>query len=139
MYSYEDFFAIFIIRKAFKQKEKWVIYSRTELMAHELCHVAHIGFRIRNYEEIFAYQTSESLFRRMIGGMLRTTTDTYLLLASMLVMLVSQVINVTTRSPSEWHEFPMPLIYGTILLIFAYILFRYLFYWNRFRRARRKS
>ena len=136
MYSYDDFFALFIIRKAFKEKEKWIIYSRTELMAHELCHVAHIGFHTRDYEEIFAYQTSDSIFRRAVGGILRTTTDTYLLLGCVAVLLISQIINVTTRPPSEWHNFPIPLIYGISFSGFGLVFFRYLFFWRRFTKAR---
>ena len=137
MYSYDDFFAVFIIRKAFKLKERWIIYGRTELMSHELCHVAHIGFRTKNYEEILAYQTSESLFRRLLGGMLRTTTDTYLLLASMIGLLIAQIINITMRPPSEWRQFPMSLVYATTFLIIFCVVSRYLFYWNRFRKARK--
>ena len=136
MYSYDDFFAVFIIRKAFQFKERWIIYGRTELMAHELCHVAHIGFHTKNYEEIFAYQTSESLFRKLVGGMLRTTTDTYLLMASMIGLLAAQIINIAMRPPSAWRQFPMSLIYATAFLVFCYVFFRYLLYWHRFKSAR---
>ena len=135
LYSRDDFFAVFIIRKIFKLKERWIIYSRTELMAHELCHVAHIGFQTRDYEEIFAYQTSESAFRKILGGMLRTTTDTYMILTCVIVLLIAQILNVILRPPSLWHEFPMPLIYGISTLGFCLIFFRYLYFWHRFKNA----
>ena len=32
--------AVFFLRDVFKEKEKWLFYSRTELGAHELCHSA---------------------------------------------------------------------------------------------------
>ncbi len=138
MYSYEDFFAIFVIRKAFKTKDRWIIYSRTELIAHELCHIAHIGFRTVNFEEIFAYQTSESRFRRLFGGLLRTTADTYLLLGAVAFLLASQIINVVTRPPMEWQSFPMPLVFAITIGVAAWIAVRYLIVAGRFRRARRR-
>ena len=136
MYSHDDFFAVFIVRKAFKAKEKWMIYSRTELMAHELCHIAHIGFHTKDYEEIFAYQTSVSVFRKIFGGMLRTTTDTYLILACVVCLLLAQVINVVTRPPAQWREFPMPLIYSISMVGICFVFFRYVFCWRRFRKAK---
>ncbi len=135
MYSREDSFAVFVIRKAFQWKEMWIIYSRTELMAHELCHIAHIGFDTKNYEEIFAYQSSESRFRRVCGGMLRTSADTYLLLFSVFVLLVAQLVNVAVRPPADWGKFPMPMIFSMTFLTIAFICSRYIFYMNRFRRA----
>ena len=106
-------------------------------MAHELCHIAHIGFKTKNYEEIFAYQTSESGFRRKLGGLLRTTADTYLLLGSVIALLIAQVINITTRPPAEWNTLPMPLIYGAAVMVFIFISARYMFYWQRFKHALR--
>lgn len=137
-YSYDDFFAVFIIRKAYKKRERWLIYKRSELMAHELCHIAHIGFHATNFEELFAYQTSESSFRRMFGGMLRTTTDTYLLLGSVLLLLIAQSVNVFTREPPLWHTFPMPLFFGLTFLSILFICLRYRHYWKRFQRARKQ-
>ena len=130
LYAYEDFFAIFILRKSFQKKARWLIYSRTELMAHELCHIARIGFRSEVYEEYFAYQTASSGFRRFIGGVLRTTRDTWLMLGSVLVLLLAQIINVF-RGVQTFAFFLLPLAAG------AYLLTRYFVALRRVRQAER--
>ena len=135
MYSLEDFFAVFVIRNAFRRKEKWLIYSRTELIAHELCHIAHIGFDVKDYEELLAYQTATSRFRRLFGGVLRSSKDTYMLLGSVIFLLVAQIVNITFRPPLEWQNFPMPLIMGGVLFVFSWILTCYLHKLFTFRTA----
>ncbi len=135
LYHQDDFSALFLIRKSFQHHDKWLIYSRNELIAHELCHIAHIGFNMKNYEELFAYQTAESRFRRICGGLLRSTTDTYLLLGSAVVMMVAQFLNLAIRPPSEWRNHPMPIIYLLCLMFMLYVILRYLFYFRRYQMA----
>ena len=135
-YSLEDFFAVFIVRSGFRNSEKWLIYSRTELLAHELCHIARIAYNSHTYEELFAYQTSTSGFRRIIGGLLRSPLDTYVLLGSVGILFCAQVINVLVRPPEVWQDFPMPLIWGGLLAAFAFIGGRYAAAMNRFKRLK---
>ncbi len=135
MYPQEDFFAVFVIRKAFQNSEKWWIYSRTELITHELTHIAHIGFRTRNYEEYLAYQTSESRFRRWIGGMFRTPRDTYLVLGSMFCLLLAQIVNILVRPPEKVWALPIPLVFGAAFAVVLSVVGRYVWNHRRFRRA----
>lgn len=135
-YSFDDFFAVFIIRQAFQKREKWFLYGRSELMSHELCHIAHIAHDSRKFEEVFAYQTSPSFFRRAVGGLLRSTTDTYLLLGSVLLLLAAQVTNVTVRPMERWQDFPMPQLFGLCGVVLLFIIGRYLLCLRQFRRAR---
>ncbi len=91
-YFYPDFFAMFIIRRAFAQREKWLFYDRVELLAHELCHVARVGFTSRRFEEMLAYQTATSHFRRVAGGVFRSPVDGYVLLGATWLLLLAQVL-----------------------------------------------
>jgi hypothetical protein len=100
-YFYPDFFALFIIRKSFAQRARWLIYSRTELLAHELCHVARIGMASVEFEETLAYRTATSAFRRMAGSIFRHAWDTHLLLASTLLLLLAEVLR-SIRFPRLW-------------------------------------
>ena len=93
-YFYPDFFALFIIRKSFATRERWLIYSRRELLAHELCHVARIGLGSRAFEEMLAYQTATSGFRRAVGSIFFCARDAFLLLGGTLLLLVAQVVRV---------------------------------------------
>jgi hypothetical protein len=128
-YTYEDFFAVFIVREDFRNRPKWLIYSRDELIAHELTHIAHIGFRTRNFEEVFAYQTSSSGFRKLLGGLLRTTTDTYLLMGATFTLLPISLVN------TFWYPMPMGLVWSVFIAIILFIAGRYLVFHSRFRRA----
>ena len=49
-YFFPDFFALFIIRRAFATRSRWLIYSRRELLAHELCHVARVALGSQQFE-----------------------------------------------------------------------------------------
>lgn len=126
IYSFDEFFPLFIIRKAYKKKKKWFIYSRIELMAHELTHIAHVAYKTENYEELFAYQTSTSAFRRLIGGMFRTPKDSYLMLGSAFFASISQIINTLVREPDQYWDFPMPLIFGIAAFALAWLIQNYL-------------
>mgnify|MGYP000344251738 CR=1 FL=1 len=93
-YFFPDFFVVFILRRSFHNKRKWLIYDRRELIAHELCHVARIGIDDGAYEEHFAYRTSFSGFRQLIGGMFHSPKDSFLLLSSAFILLGAQLLKV---------------------------------------------
>jgi hypothetical protein len=91
-YFYPDFFALFIIRRAFATRTRWLIYDRRELLAHELCHVARIAFGSRQFEEMFAYQTASSAFRRLSGSIFRGQAEAFWLVGSTLGLLTAQMV-----------------------------------------------
>lgn len=91
-YYYPDFFALFIIRKSFAKKRKWMFYNRLELMSHELCHIARIAMNSVTYEETFAYQTSPNAFRRYIGGLFLRQWDSFIFLGSAFALLLAQIV-----------------------------------------------
>ena len=138
IYSYDDFFPVFIIREAYKEQKKWWIYPRKELMAHELTHIAHVGYEVDNFEELFAYQTSESAFRRIMGGVFRTTRDTYLLLGSVMFASLSQIINTLVRPPEEAWHFPMPQIFIFTGLVLVYLSITYGLTMGKFKKAKKR-
>lgn len=100
-YFYPDFFALFIIRKSFADRERWLIYSRDELLAHELCHIGRIGMGSTAFEEILAYQTATSAFRRVVGSVFRGPGDSFLLLGGTFLLLGAQLVRVFLR-PTMW-------------------------------------
>lgn len=132
-YFFPDFFALFTIRRAFAEKERWLIYRRTELLAHELCHIARIGLGSYEYEEVFAYRTSGSRFRRAIGGIFRSPSDSYSFLGSAFLILLGRLIQIA-RFPSlpQW-PFWLPF-----LAVMAYHLGRHTLTMRRLDRARRQ-
>lgn len=113
-YFYPDFFALFIIRRSFANRERWLIYSRDELLAHELCHVARIAMESDVFEETFAYQTATSAFRRAVGSVFRSPMDSYLLLGSTFALLVAQLVRVLV-----FHGLSIWPFWGLVLLVIA--------------------
>lgn len=90
-YFYPDFFALFIIRRSFRDKARWLVYQRSELLAHELCHVARVSFMAHIFEEIFAYKTATTAFRRFFGGIFRSPKDSFLFIGASCLLLMNQI------------------------------------------------
>lgn len=64
----EQSLAVFLIRRAFKNRRRWWIYRREELLSHELCHSMRQSLGETTLEEYFAYRTSRSRLRRYLGN-----------------------------------------------------------------------
>jgi hypothetical protein len=119
-YFYPDFFALFIIRRAFATRSRWLIYSRRELLAHELCHVARVALGSRRYEEVFAYQTSTSAFRRLAGSIFRGQAEALWLMGSTLGLVVAQALR--TFVLPWWPVWPFwGLVAGVVLWLTAHL------------------
>mgnify|MGYP006278116505 CR=1 FL=1 len=93
-YEYPNFLALFIIRRSFRNRRKWWIYHREELLAHELCHVARVALHSRVFEEHFAYRTSRSRFRRLVGPVVRRPAESFALLGCCFLLLAAQIAQV---------------------------------------------
>lgn len=89
--AYEEIPQLFIIRKSFKTKKRFLIYSREELTAHELCHVARNPIQDSVYEEHFAYAVSKSAFRRYTGNCFKTEKDALFFLLPVFMMLLFRI------------------------------------------------
>ncbi len=90
----DDFLTLFIIRKSFAKSPRWFLYDRRELLAHELTHVARNALRAERFEERFAYQTAKTAFRRSLGSVFRSQSDSFILLASVLLLVCAQFTQV---------------------------------------------
>lgn len=125
--SCPDFFAIFLIRAAFAKTNRWLWYDRDELFSHELCHVARSGMDSRMYEEHLAYRTSEKQFRKVVGSVLYSTMDTFLILGGVLLPLIIQFAGIYMGKP-------MPAWPGWLLIVGLL-----LFYANRWRVIKKRT
>lgn len=55
------------LRKKLQTSPSFCLYSRDELIAHEISHIGRMMFEEPKYEEVFAYKTSPSSFRKFLG------------------------------------------------------------------------
>lgn len=86
--------SLFIIRKAFKKKPRWLFYRRQELLAHEMTHASHQAFTEWMFEEYFAYQTASSALRKFFGGCFIHKFDSLGFIGPILLLPVMQFLNL---------------------------------------------
>ena len=84
--------AVFFLRSHFRTQERFFIYNRRELQAHELCHLARQMIRDPELEEFFAYQTSPSRFRRYLGNCFVRQRDALYFMVPALLLFVAQML-----------------------------------------------
>jgi hypothetical protein len=71
--------ALLQVRQSLERSSKYLgIYSRDELVAHELAHVGRMKFEEPKFEEILAYSTSFSGFRRWFGPIVQSSYESML-------------------------------------------------------------
>ena len=92
IYDDETQMKVFLLRPVFKNKKRFLIYSRDELIAHELCHCARQVLHDHQIEEYFAYQTAISPLRRYIGNCFIKSSDAILFLLPALLLPIAQII-----------------------------------------------
>jgi hypothetical protein len=74
------------LNKAFDKKSTYFGYTRDEVIAHELAHVVRGNFEEPIFEEILAFQTSPSSFRRYFGPLFRTSNESLVFMLSLAVL-----------------------------------------------------
>ena len=93
--SPETMQSIFLVRSSFAENERFLwIYSRDELLAHEICHVARMPIGDPVFEEYFAYQLSTSKLRRWFGCCFQTAIDALLFIVPVFILLAARMVQV---------------------------------------------
>lgn len=121
--AYEEVPPLFLIRKSFRKKKRFFIYSRDELTSHELCHVARNPMKDRFYEEHFAYAISKSAFRRYTGNCFKTEKDALFFLLPVFLMLLFRI----AQAGGYLTKFPVWPLWVLVVIWPAWLL------WNNYR------
>lgn len=104
----------FQLKPVFRLRSKWLIYSRQEIISHEMCHVCRFPLQSQRYEESLAYKTSTSSFRRKIGGALLSSFDSKILLLSLLSWVMVDMFSI--------FNFHIPLALSMFMRLFFPLL-----------------
>ena len=128
----ESNLVLFIIRKVFRQKRRFLVYDRQELMAHELTHAAHQSINEIKYEEYFAYRTAQSKLRKFFGGCFIYKYDAMLFLLPILLLPIVQILNVFAKV-----NLPMEYFYIIAALYPVFLSLRCFFTWQTAAKARK--
>ena len=97
------------LRSAFRKKGRYLgLYSKEEIVAHELVHAGRIAFDEPRFEELFAYQISSNPLRRWLGPIVERPSEVWAFLASILLPLMA---DYTCLAFGWWEGFRlvMPL------------------------------
>lgn len=87
--------ALIQLRRQFKESSQWLgIYSRDELLTHELVHVGRMEFHEPKFEEMLAYRTSKSRFRRLFGPIIQSSMECILFILLLFIIVVFDVFLV---------------------------------------------
>jgi len=121
-------FTVFLIRKNFKDAAKWFIYSRDELLSHEICHVARAPIHDNPYEEHFAYAISQSGLRRQIGNCFQSQIDALLFICPVFTLLAVQFYQVFTRTQFSLVPFWLFAASGPLYLLVKNYFLRFKFF-----------
>jgi hypothetical protein len=106
------------LKEAFRKGSYLNLYTRKEVLAHEAAHSIRMAFEEKQFEEILAYSTSQSVFRRWMGPLFRTSTESYLFMVLLALPLIVEALKLF------WQEHPLLSIFSYlpgIALVFAFL------------------
>ncbi len=88
----------------------WGLYDREEILSHELVHAARMAFDEKRFEEILAYRTSDSSFRKRFGPLFRTSSESLFCVCALSALAI---VNLLYTIP-----FAMAIAGGALLSYF---------------------
>lgn len=99
--------ALMQVRQQFRRAETYLgIYSKQELAVHEFAHVGRMCFEEPKFEELLAYRSSKSWFRRWFGPIIKSPLES-IIFVIVLVMTVLMDLSLVTMGYEEFYRFAM--------------------------------
>lgn len=129
--------AFFQLRTAFKNKNTYLgLYKRTELLSHEFSHVGRMMFDEVQFEEILAFRSDASWFRRYLGPIMQSSWESalFVLILFILLLLDLSMANILSASLYTQMMWLKLVPFGMIL----YALGRLVLRQNRFKKCLKK-
>lgn len=109
--------AMIQLRKSLYKRESLLgLYSKEELIAHELCHVARMEFEEPKYEEFLAYRTSKRVFSRYFGPLVQSVSESRWFMILLLMILILEVFYLYQGA---YHLMFNPWIYSLPLVLLS--------------------
>jgi hypothetical protein len=124
------------LRARFRTRATYLgIYHRAELMAHELAHVGRMLYQEPKFEEIFAYQSSSSTWRRWLGPIVQSSKESLFFILFLGVVILTDFAFLSLHShPAfiiSWWIKSIPLIF--IALALGRLIYRHWLFKNCLR------
>jgi hypothetical protein len=109
------------LRSRFRLSDVYLgLYHRRELIAHELAHVGRMLYQEPQFEEILAYQSSASRWRRWLGPLFQSSKESlfFVILLAISIMADFALLSTGVAGSVAWW------IKGAPLLLIALVLIR---------------
>lgn len=117
------------LRKTFaKHKIYLKLYQREELAAHEMAHVGRMMFNEERFEEILAYRTSTSSWRKWLGPLVQSSTESLLFMFLLFALLLLDSYMLLSQNFEGYVNLAWLKIFPAGLLFLALLRL-----WNRHR------
>lgn len=79
------------LKKGFDSGSYCKIYSRDEVLAHEMVHAMRMQFDEPRFEEILAYKTSKHFYRRLIGPLFEKHWEATVFLVTLFIPIITEI------------------------------------------------
>jgi hypothetical protein len=98
--------AFFQLRTAFKTSQTYLgLYKRNALIAHEFSHVGRMMFEEPRFEEVFAYRSDPSAFRRYFGPIMQSSWESALFVLFLFLIMMIDFSLSSLASTSLYQHF----------------------------------
>lgn len=87
--------AFFQLRRTFRSRPAYLgLYHRDEIISHETAHAGRMMFQEPKYEELLAYQTAASSFRKWFGPLVQSSKESMLFVLLLFFTMVFDLYHV---------------------------------------------
>ncbi len=102
-----------------KKKSFLSLYSRDEILDHELIHLCRMAYPDSRFEEFFAYQSSRSKLRRLLGPLCQ---NDFLFRLTLFSFFSSFFVDIWALSSVEDYAFTAAISFKSLSFFFLFIL-----------------
>jgi L-ascorbate metabolism protein UlaG (beta-lactamase superfamily) len=96
-------------------------YTRKELIAHELSHIGRMRFEEPIFEEILAYRSSPSRFRRFFGPIIQTSTESLIFVFLLVLVVALDILTLEQESKTFFYLSRLGQLFLISSLLYALI------------------
>ncbi len=129
--TFDSGLSVILLKRKFKFKKKWLLYTSSELLAHELCHSARAPIMDNKLEEFFAYNISDSPLRKHLGNCFKSQWDSILILLPIFLLMT-----ITIFKALVFPSINTVFFWVLILVYPAFLIIRNHFVMSKFYRAK---
>jgi hypothetical protein len=110
------------LRRVFKKSEFYLkLYNRNELIAHECAHVGRMMFEEPRFEEVFAYRSDHSAFRRYFGPIMESSWESALFVLFLSLILILDFSLSSLMNSDLYQHFMWLKLVPCGMLLYAFI------------------